>query len=37
VRIADRASRLYAPAVHSLAALTFAGWMLAGAGSITRW
>jgi Cu2+-exporting ATPase len=32
VRIADRASRLYAPAVHSLAALTFAGWMLAGAG-----
>lgn len=32
VRIADRASRLYAPAVHSLAALTFIGWMLAGAG-----
>jgi len=32
VRIADRASRLYAPAVHSLAALTFAGWMIAGAG-----
>ena len=32
VRIADRASRLYAPAVHSLAALSFAGWMLAGAG-----
>ncbi len=32
VRIADRASRLYAPAVHSLAALTFLGWMLAGAG-----
>jgi Cu2+-exporting ATPase len=32
VRIADRASRLYAPVVHSLAALAFAGWMLAGAG-----
>lgn len=32
VRIADRASRLYAPAVHSLAALSFLGWMLAGAG-----
>ena len=32
VRIADRASRLYAPAVHLLAALTFAGWMIAGAG-----
>ena len=32
VRIADRASRLYAPAVHSLAALSFAGWMVAGAG-----
>ena len=32
VRIADRASRLYAPAVHSLAALSFIGWMLAGAG-----
>lgn len=32
VRIADRASRLYAPAVHSLAFLSFCGWMLAGAG-----
>ena len=32
VCIADRAARLYAPAVHSLAALSFIGWMLAGAG-----
>lgn len=32
VRIADRASRLYAPLVHSLAALSFAGWMITGAG-----
>lgn len=32
VRIADRAARYYAPAVHLLAALSFAGWMIAGAG-----
>lgn len=32
VRIADRAARYYAPAVHTLAALSFAGWLLAGAG-----
>lgn len=32
VRIADRVSRIYAPVVHILAALSFAGWMIAGAG-----
>lgn len=32
VRIADRASRAYAPVVHALAALAFVGWMIAGAG-----
>ncbi len=32
VRIADRASRYYAPAVHSLAALSFVGWLIAGVG-----
>jgi Cu2+-exporting ATPase len=32
VRIADRAARIYAPAVHILAAVTLLGWLIAGAG-----
>ena len=32
VRLADRAARLYAPAVHVLGASTFIGWMLMGSG-----
>jgi len=32
VRLADRAARFYAPAVHVLGAATLAGWLLAGAG-----
>jgi Cu2+-exporting ATPase len=32
VRLADRAARLYAPAVHVLGAGTFLGWILAGYG-----
>ena len=32
VRIADRASRLYAPVVHVLAAATFFGWLAVGGG-----
>ncbi|WP_027526011.1 cation-translocating P-type ATPase [Bradyrhizobium sp. Ec3.3] len=31
-RLADRASRLYAPVVHATALLTILGWVLAGAG-----
>ena len=36
VRLADRAARFYAPAVHALAAATFIGWMIAGAGWDSR-
>ena len=32
VKLADRAARAYVPVVHSLAALSFAGWLIAGAG-----
>lgn len=32
VRLADRAARIYAPAVHVLGASTFVGWLLLGAG-----
>ncbi|WP_072392244.1 heavy metal translocating P-type ATPase [Hyphomicrobium sp. CS1GBMeth3] len=32
VRLADRAARQYAPAVHILGAATFMGWIIAGAG-----
>src|SRR6202008_3460807 len=31
IRLADRASRLYAPVVHATALLTVLGWVLAGA------
>jgi Cu2+-exporting ATPase len=32
LRLSDRAARLYAPLVHTAAALTLFGWLLAGAG-----
>ena len=32
VRLADRAARLYAPAVHVLGLATFIGWLIAGQG-----
>src|SRR5262249_60925386 len=32
VQLADRAARVYAPAVHILGLLTFLGWMIAGQG-----
>ena len=31
MRLADRAARIYAPVVHLTAALTLAGWLIAGA------
>ncbi len=31
MRLADRAARLYAPVVHATAALSLAGWLMAGA------
>ncbi len=33
MRLADRASRVYAPVVHVTAALTLAGWLIAGASA----
>jgi P-type Cu2+ transporter len=33
VRLSDRAARFYAPVVHSAAAITLAGWLLAGASA----
>jgi len=33
MRLADRAARFYAPVVHTAAALTLAGWLLAGASA----
>lgn len=33
MRLADRAARVYAPVVHATAALTLAGWLIAGAST----